>query len=142
MVLEHLVLDVNGTLSWRGELIDGVAERVEAISASLTVHLLTADTYGTASELGERLGAGVTRIESGDDKAAFIVLTGPGSTVAIGNGRNDVAMFGVARLSIAVVGPEGASAAALAAADVVASSILDALDLLIDDRALRATLRA
>jgi soluble P-type ATPase len=41
-----------------------------------------------------------------------------------------------------VLGPEGAAAGALRAADVVCASILDALDLLLDERALAATLRA
>ena len=40
-----------------------------------------------------------------------------------------------------VIGPEGASAAALQAADVVCFSAADALDLLLEPTALSATLR-
>jgi soluble P-type ATPase len=50
-------------------------------------------------------------------------------------------MLAAAALGIAVLGPEGASSTALRAADVVCPSILHALDLLLDDRALAATLR-
>jgi soluble P-type ATPase len=50
-------------------------------------------------------------------------------------------MLGEAALGIAVVGPEGAASASLAAADVVCGSILVALDLLLEPRALAATLR-
>ena len=139
--LEHLVLDVNGTLTDRGVLIEGVAERLARLAPDLVLHLFTADTYGTAAQLGERLGIEVTRIRDGADKAAFVAALGAGTTAAIGNGRNDAAMLRGARIGIAVVGPEGAAGAALAAADVVCSSIGSALDLLADDRALAATLR-
>jgi soluble P-type ATPase len=50
-------------------------------------------------------------------------------------------MLSVARLGIAVVGPEGAGAATLRAADVVCGSILDALGLLLNEAALVSTLR-
>jgi hypothetical protein len=44
-------------------------------------------------------------------------------------------------MSIAVIGPEGASHAAIAA-QILCTSITDALDLLIDPRMLVATLKA
>ncbi len=66
---------------------------------------------------------------------------GPERCVAIGNGANDAAMLEAAALGIAVVGPEGAAASAVGNADVVCTSITDALDLLLDERALIATLR-
>ena len=50
-------------------------------------------------------------------------------------------MLGVARLGIAVLGAEGASAATLRAADVICGSILDALGLLLNEAALASTLR-
>jgi len=59
----------------------------------------------------------------------------------VGNGANDAAALRAAALGIAVIGPEGASAEALVAADVVCTSILQALDLLVDEQALTATLR-
>ena len=61
--------------------------------------------------------------------------------MVIGNGANDVLVLEGAALGIAVIGPEGASSAALRAADVVCASIVDALDLLLEPRALTATLR-
>jgi soluble P-type ATPase len=57
--LEHLVLDINGTLTNRGELIDGVAERLAKLAGDLELHILTADTLGTANALGDRLGVSV-----------------------------------------------------------------------------------
>ena len=52
--LSHLVCDFTGTLSCDGILLAGVAEKIREISGHLTVHILTADTCGTArSELEE-----------------------------------------------------------------------------------------
>ncbi|MGO9179995.1 MAG: ATPase P [Candidatus Limnocylindrales bacterium] len=140
--LDHLVLDVNGTLTERGELIDGVAERLMQVGRDLDVHLLTADTFGTASALGDQLGVPATLVRTGDDKLAFVAELGADATVAIGNGRNDAAMLQAARLGIVIIGPEGAAATTLLAADVMCRSVIEALDLLLDERSLIATLRA
>ena len=48
--LRHLVCDFNGTLALDGKLIDGVAYRISELSRLIHVHILTADTYGTAKE--------------------------------------------------------------------------------------------
>jgi soluble P-type ATPase len=119
-----------------------VAERLERLAGDLTLHIVTADTLGTASDLGARLGVSVTIIRTGADKAAFVRRIGAQGTVAIGNGRNDQAMLRASRLGIAILGPEGASGLTLGVADVVCRSITDALDLLLDRRALIATIRA
>ena len=139
--LEHLVLDLNGTLTNRGGLIPGVAERITELRARLGVHLATADTFGVAEELGRSLGVEMMRIGGGEDKATIVQGLGASVTAAIGNGTNDAPMLRAARLGIAVIGPEGASIAALTSADVACASILDALDLLADPTALVATLR-
>jgi len=141
LVLADLLLDVNGTVTAHGVLIDGVAERLHRLSGELAVQLVTADTLGTADVLGRELGVRITRITDGDQKAALVRSLGAAHTVAIGNGRNDAAMLREAALGLAVVGPEGAAGATLAAADVVCRSIVEALDLLLDDRTLVSTLR-
>ena len=139
--LEHLVLDVNGTLTDHGGPIEGVAERIGLLADVLAIHVLTADTYGTAEELAARLGAAFTTIADGAEKAARVEALGADRVVAIGNGRNDEAMLRAARLGIAVIGPEGAAMPTLLAADVVCRTVTDALDLLLDERAITATLR-
>ena len=45
--LSFLVLDYNGTLACNGILLDGVAERLIALSKNLSIHVVTADTFGT-----------------------------------------------------------------------------------------------
>jgi P-type E1-E2 ATPase len=140
--LTHLLLDVNGTVTDHGVLIDGVAERLVRLAASLEVHLLSADTFGSLAAIAAELGLEARTVASGEEKAGVVSALGRDRCVAIGNGANDEEMLRAAALGIAVLGPEGASSAALRAADVVCPSVLDALDLLLDDRALTATLRS
>jgi P-type E1-E2 ATPase len=141
LALEHVVLDVNGTLTDRGRLIDGVAPRLARVRSALAVHVLSADTYGNAEQIAAEAGARFRRVEHGGEKRAYLERLGRARTAAVGNGANDVPMLAAAALGIAVIGPEGTSSAAVAAADVVSGSILAALDLLCDAQALTATLR-
>ena len=53
--LEHLMLDVNGTLTGRGALLDGVTARVRGLRPALDVHLVSADTFGTLDSIAELL---------------------------------------------------------------------------------------
>jgi P-type E1-E2 ATPase len=140
--LEHLVLDVNGTLTDRGALIAGVPQALAALRGDLDLHALSADTFGTAEALAESLGAAFHRVHSGEDKRRHIQALGPATCAAIGNGRNDVPMLQTAALGIAIGGPEGASTHAALAADVLARSIGEALSLLREPKTLTATLRA
>lgn len=139
--LHHLLLDVNGTLTDRGSLQDGVAERVERLRGALDVHLVSADTFGTLDSITRALGIPATRVGAGDAKLELVEHLGRERCAVIGNGANDALALAGAVLGIAVIGREGASAAALRSADVVCTSITDALDLLLSVDALVATLR-
>jgi len=142
--LEYLVLDLNGTVALDGEVIPGVAERLSALSTSVSILLATADTHGRAGEIGERLGVDLLYIERGHEaaqKQALVERLGAGRVAAVGNGANDAGMLATAALGIAVLGPEGLASKALQSADVVAGRIEDALDLLLRPRRLMATLR-
>ena len=145
LLLEHLVLDVNGTIAAGGGLVPGVAEAVEALAATLDVVAVTADTHGTATRLREALGIEVRVISQGAEGAqkrrARPSSLGADRVVAIGNGANDVDMVREAALGIVVIGAEGAAGPLLAVADVVTTSILDALSLLSQPARIVATLR-
>jgi P-type E1-E2 ATPase len=143
-VLKYLVLDVNGTLAVDGTLLEGVAERLDRLREQLEIHLVTADTHGTQSTIEAELRVTATHIRAGQEreqKAALINQLSPEHVVAIGNGANDIDMLKDAVIGIAVLGPEGASAETLLAADVVVTSISDAFDLLLIPKRLIATLR-
>ncbi|MGH3354833.1 MAG: hypothetical protein ACRDOJ_02985 [Nocardioidaceae bacterium] len=140
--LEHLLLDVNGTLADRGQLLDGVEPRLRELRSVLDIHIISADTFGTIDEIAEQLGGlPVERISSGKDKSAFATRLDPATCSAIGNGANDEQMLTTVALGFAVLGREGAAPRTVAAADVVATSVLTILDLLLDPKALVATLR-
>jgi P-type E1-E2 ATPase len=139
--LEHLVLDVNGTLTGRGELIDEVETKLRRLSDVLQIHLVSADTFGSLRRIASALGVEARVVDEGAEKAAFVRELGSRHCASIGNGANDREMLREAALGIAVIGPEGAATATIAVADVVCRSIGDALELLLDDQALAATLR-
>ena len=143
--LQHLVLDYNGTLALDGRLLPSVRPRLRALALLVSVHVVTADTFGTVERALRGLPCEVVMFASGRQdaaKARYVRALGARRTACIGNGRNDRLMLCVARLGIAVFGGEASAAAALAAADVVAPSIEVALDLLLKPLRLTATLRA
>jgi soluble P-type ATPase len=143
--LGHLVLDYNGTIAVDGELVSGVAQRLNHLASQLTVHVVTADTFGKAAARleGVSCNLSVLPLEEQDfAKLAYVNELGATGAVCIGNGRNDRLMLDAAALGIAVMLEEGASSLSLAAADIVCSDILSALDLLTHPLRLTATLRA
>ena len=139
---DHLVLDVNGTLTDRGEPIECAVGALAQLQARLSLHVVSADTFCTAEALASRLGAVYVPIVTGADKASYVATLGAHRCVAIGNGRNDALMLEAARLGIAVIGPEGVHRSAMIAADITTLSIDEALDLLLHPQTLTATLRA
>lgn len=142
--LEHLVIDLNGTVAVDGDLVEGVTDVVRSLSPLMHVVLLTADTHGRAARIGETLGCDVRVIGRGREAEAKLDIVdelGSDTVVAVGNGANDALMLADAAFGVAVIGPEGASAAAVMAADVIVNDILDGLRLLADPPRLIATLR-
>jgi soluble P-type ATPase len=145
LTLKHLVLDFNGTLACDGTLLPGVADRLNVLSEKLDVVVLTADTFGKAAGELSRVSCSLIVLPlAAQDvaKRSEVERLGSDSTVCIGNGRNDNLMLKAAGLGIAVILEEGAAQVTLAAADVVCTGILSALDLLTHPLRLVATLRS
>ena len=136
--LEHLVMDVNGTLAVDGILMDGVARRIANLRDRLTVHLLTADTHGGQAAIDHLLNLQAVRIQRGDEagqKAAYVRQLGAEHVAAIGQGANDASMLAAAALGICVMSIEGLAVEDLNSSDLLMPDILSALDLF--DRPLR-----
>jgi soluble P-type ATPase len=142
--LEHLVSDFTGTLSYDGKLISGVREQLNKISGFLKVHVLTADTFGKARQELEGIKCEIHILTGADhdvQKEEYVKKIGAESVVAFGNGSNDRRMLKVARLGIAVSEGEGCAVDALVAADIHVISAKDGLDLLLNPKRCKATLR-
>lgn len=144
IIINQVVLDFNGTIACDGELLPGVAPRLQALATDVKLYVLTADTFGTAAlacrDLPVQLMK-VDQLQGGEDKEHLVVRLGAEHTAAIGNGNNDVQMLTRAALGLLVLGPEGSSGRALQVADVVFSDILAALDFLLKPKRVVATLR-
>jgi soluble P-type ATPase len=142
--IEHLILDLNGTISVDGRIVRGVKEKLRGLSEELEITVVTADTNRNAEVLLAGLPVRIhtiTEERENEQKLAIILEKGKGNTVSIGNGCNDVSMLRESAIGICVLGREGASPEALTASDVVVPTINDALDLLLKPQRLRATLR-
>jgi soluble P-type ATPase len=139
----HLVLDYNGTIAVDGLLLRELAEPIEALSRDVDIHILTADTYGTVAAQCAGLCAQVCtfpQANAGSCKAEIVRSLG-GGVACMGNGFNDIPMFEIADLAIAVLLEEGTCAALLPHADVLVRSALDGFHLLLKPNRLKADLR-
>jgi soluble P-type ATPase len=143
--LEHLVLDYNGTLAVDGKLLPGVKARLARLSGMLRIHVVTADTFGKARAGLRGLDCRLEILQGGAEdraKAAYVRRLGPRRVACIGNGRNDRLMLRMAGVGVVVLQAEGASAEAVAAADLLVPSVTAALDLFLQPRRLMASLRS
>lgn len=143
--LKHLVLDYNGTMALDGRPVQGVLDRLNLLSADLSIHIITADTFGTVKKALSGFSGNIRVLETEDQqlqKRKYIESLEAGQVVAIGNGRNDLLMLESAALGIMVINEEGSSSETLLKSDIICRSINEALELLLNPRRLVATLRS
>jgi soluble P-type ATPase len=146
LAIEHVVTDFTGTLSEDGTLCPGVKERMNRLASDVTVHVLTADTFGRARGELEGINCTVTVLDvpGGSlktEKEKYIFGLGAEGVFAVGNGNNDVPMLRAAKVGVAACLKEGVAGEAVRAADVLVTSAVDAFDLLLHPKRLVATLR-
>lgn len=144
LLIQHLLLDFNGSIAFDGKLIDGVQEALTCLAKDVEIHVITADTFGDASEQLEALPVKLTIIAGSNQdeaKQGYLSTLGNEMTVAIGNGRNDCLMLQDAAVGIAVIQGEGGAVASLQSADIICTNIVNALGLLLHPKRLIATLR-
>ncbi|RLD90937.1 MAG: ATPase P [Bacteroidetes bacterium] len=142
--LTNLVLDYNGTLAVDGTLIPGVSKRLNILTQQLTIHVVTANTFGKAAKNLQAVNCQLTVLSHGNQqqqKADFVLKLGEQNVVAIGNGLNDALMLKQAALGLVVIQQEGVAIKTWQNADVALTSINDALDLLLNPLRLKATVR-
>ena len=94
--LEHLVLDYNGTLAEDGKLLPGVAATLKHLAGFVQIHVVTADTFGSAAAQLAGIPIHLTVLpesDQADRKREFVTHLDGDKVVAIGNGRNDRKML-------------------------------------------------
>ncbi|MEW6417629.1 MAG: ATPase P [Nitrospirota bacterium] len=142
--LEHLVSDFTGTLSVDGKLLQGVKEKLNEIAKFLSVHILTADTFGMAKAELVDVNCEI-HILTGENhdvqKEEYVKSLGSEGVVTLGNGSNDRRMLREAKIGIAICLDEGCSVDAVQSADILVKSPADALDLMLNPKRMKATLR-
>jgi soluble P-type ATPase len=142
--LEHLVSDFTGTLSVDGILLPEVEARLNKLSKMVQIHILTADTFGKARAALKDVDCELHILDGENhdvQKEGYVNRLGAESVVALGNGNNDRKMLKAAKIGIAVMEGEGCAVDAIMAADILVRAALDGLDLLLNTKRCKATLR-
>lgn len=142
--IENIVFDYNGTLAVDGIMNTNTKDMLIKLKELANVFILTADTYGNVER--ECSGLGIEAKTFPREEAAIfkrdIVKNLKGQTLCVGNGFNDMDMFKISHLSIAIIGKEGCCGKLISFADIVVNSIEDAFELLVHPDRIRATLRS
>jgi len=145
-----LVSDYTGTLSLDGKLTAGARRALAKLSKKVDLHIVTADTFGTAAQELRGLPLQMHRLKGpGEDhdlqKRKFLSSFDPASIVALGNGNNDRLLLKKVKesggLAIAIENGEGCAIDAIQNANVFISGASNALNLLLRTDRLKATLR-
>lgn len=143
--LSHIVLDYNGTIAKDGVLKDEVKILLPLLCNTYTVHVITADTFGSVKAQMQDFDVTVKILQTDNhtaENAAYIDSLGKDNCVALGNGNNDTQMLKNAILGLAIIGYEGCATPTLLASDISFTSIQDALELVLSQKRMIATLRA
>lgn len=140
--IKTLVFDLNGTISNRGKVIDGVVERMSKLKKSgFRLIMITSDQRGLGAKTAESLKMEYFQAETSADKEKIILSLDPMTIAAFGNSRIDIGMFHHARVSIACIEGEGIHAEIFRFADILVKSINDALDLFLDQDSFISTMK-
>ncbi len=142
--ITQCMFDFNGTLALDGRISNEVEEGLVSLAETAKVSILTADIHGTVTKELAHLPLEIVIVSGPDEAAAkqrVLLESGADNTIFIGNGANDLRAMELAALSIAVISSEGCNSEALKASDIVVTSPIDALGLLLNPSRIIATMR-
>ncbi len=146
--IRMILTDYTGTLSRGGRLDGGVRELLRQLCETVDVHVMTADTFGTAE--GELKGIPVIfhRLNGSRQdvqKQEYGMKLGLQHSAVLGNGNNDRLVLKAAKeaggIAIAVDNGEGCATDALLNGNLFIAGAVNALNLLLEPRGCIATLR-
>jgi soluble P-type ATPase len=142
-----LVSDYTGTLSCAGKVVPGVLDRLSKIKEFAEVRVVSSDSFGTAeAELRGIVKPDILKTGKDDvEKQEFVKTFDLKHVVAFGNGNNDRLLLKTVKegggLAIAVDNGEGCAIDALLNAHLFIAGAVNALNLLLEPRSCKATLR-
>ena len=146
--INAILSDYTGTLAFGGKLSPGVRDRLMRLAQLVDIHVLTADSFGTAEAELKGLPLVCRRLEgAGEDvqKQRYAAELKPGCLASFGNGNNDRLHLKIVKeaggLAVAVDNGEGCALDAILNANLFVAGAVNALDLLLEPTRLRATLR-
>lgn len=146
-VIRTVISDYTGTLSRRGKLAPGVRPRLRQLLKLVNLEIITADSYGTARQQlkGIAVPHMLQRKRHDIEKRDFARRFNLQHVAAFGNGNNDRLLLKAARagggIAVAVDNGEGCALDALLHANISIVGAANALDLLLNPTACKATLR-
>ncbi|MFX1394907.1 MAG: hypothetical protein ACFFAH_15205 [Promethearchaeota archaeon] len=147
ITIKNLLFDVNGTLQFQGKIPPDLIKKFKELKKIYKIYLISADTRGNLKEIAETLDVDYIKIKpQGITEAVAknneLIRLGKDVTVAVGNGNNDALMLKNAVLGIVIIGDEGASIKSIKNSDIAVPSPLSALNFLLDEKIMIATLRS
>jgi len=146
--INAILSDYTGTLSFSGKLVTGAKDRLVRLAQLVDIHVVTADSFGTAEKELKGLPLVCRRLNGEKEdvqKACYAEELNPRYVASFGNGNNDRLHLKLVKeaggLAIAVDNGEGCALEAVLNANLVVVGAVNALDLLLEPTRLRATLR-
>ena len=147
ITIKNVIFDINGTIQFEGIISDSLIKKFDELKQFYNVYLVSSDTRGNLKDIAEKLNVKYIRIDSkkGSDAKAKndeLLKLGKEFTVAIGNGNNDALMLKDAVLGLVIMGKEGTSIKSLLNSDVAFPDPISAINFLLDEKIMIATLRS
>jgi len=146
-VIRTVISDYTGTLSCHGRLVPGAKTRLRRLLRLVDVEIITADSYGTARQQlkGITVPNMLKQKRHDIEKREFARRFALRHVAAFGNGNNDRLLLKAVKagggIAVAVDNGEGCALDALLHANIVIVGATNALDLLLNPTACKATLR-
>jgi soluble P-type ATPase len=140
--IDTLVVDSNGTLTVKGEMVPGVVERIHRLQMlGVNVVMISSDQRGKARALALSSGIAYYEADNSRQKEDVLLSLGSRNVAAIGNARIDIGLFVQSVVSVATLQAEGIHKDIIDHVDIIVPSINDALDFFLDEDTFIATMK-
>ena len=147
ILIKNIIFDINGTIQFQGKISPELILQFDELKNYYKIYLISADTRGNLKEIAKILDVEYIKIEpqgitEAEAKNNALMKLGKEYTVAIGNGNNDALMLKNAVIGIVIIGNEAASFNSIKNCDVAFPDPFSALNFLLDEKIMIATLRS